>query len=64
MKRKLGGLILGTWVMGVVLAPAALANQTCNGQEITFLCPPWNYGSVCVSHDGAKADLSDCVRPD
>ena len=64
MRRKLAGLILGTAIVGIVMAPAAGA-QTCNGQEITFLCPPWNYGSVCVGGpNGVSADLSDCVRPD
>ena len=60
MRRKLAGLILGTAIVGIVMAPAAGASQICNGQEIIVFCPPWGYGSVCISHDGVKSDFSDC----
>lgn len=65
MRRKIGGLMLGMWITGIVLAPAAGANQTCNGQYINIPCPwgsPWG-GGACVSHDGADVDYDNCIRP-
>lgn len=67
MKRKLGGLILGTWIVGAALAPAAWADQACYGTRIELICPfgtAFSDDHACISKYGTYVDYDNCIRPD